>query len=435
MAGLETRARGGKRQRPRGVAVNASALKRARLDAHLSLADVAGESMTKQAVHLFETGRARPSLDKLRLIVERLGNITMDTALAVSGERDLVELDERQRFDELGVLAAQLMRDLNSSRRTRAIATYYAGKAVLNRLPDRALMLFRRARRLLLRLSEPLLAAEAMDWEAAALYLLQDPSAFEVGCQALERYRALPDRQPHVEARMLEHLGTYRLQRGEHADAMERYREAIEVAGARLELGRLANIYHGLAEGCRQAGEIRRALDYMERAVHFYRTEHDVRGPVSANLARAENDYGVHLMRMGSWERAEEMIRAALDHYEEIGVQSARAHAMLSLGELNQLRDRLEEAVEWTVKAIEHAGRMDETVALAAGYQQLGELWSARGDSEGFEACFHRASEILDGAGLPERRAECAARYARVLAAAQARPPMSLAAAAARSRR
>ena len=67
---METRARGGKRQRPRGVAVNASALKRARLDAHLSLADVAGESMTKQAVHLFETGRARPSLDKLRLIVE-----------------------------------------------------------------------------------------------------------------------------------------------------------------------------------------------------------------------------------------------------------------------------------------------------------------------------------------------------------------------------
>jgi tetratricopeptide (TPR) repeat protein len=415
------------------VAVNAHALKRARLDAHLSLADVAGESMTKQAVHLFETGRARPTLDKLRLIVERLGNITMETALATASELDLAELDERQRFDELSALAIQLMRDLNSTKRTRAIATYYAGKAVLNQTPDRALVLLRRARRLLLRVTEPLLAAEAMDWEAAALYLMQDPSAVEVGCQALERYRALPDREGHVEARMLEHLGTYRLQRGEHADAMERYREAIEVAGARLELARLANIYHGLAEGCRQAGEMRRALDYMERAVHFYRTEHDVRGPVSANLARAENDYGVHLMRMGNWERADEMIRAALDHYDEIGVQSARAHAMLSLGELNQLRGRCDEAVEWTVQAIEHAQRMDETLALAAGYQQLGELWAGDGDLDGFEACFHRALEILDGAALQERRAECVARYARIRTAAAPRAPVSLAAAAARA--
>ena len=40
------------------------------------------------------------------------------------------------------------------------------------------------------------------------------------------------------------------------------------------------------------------------------------------------------------------MIRAALDHYDELGVLSARAHAMLSMGELNQRRNRLEEAVD-----------------------------------------------------------------------------------------
>jgi tetratricopeptide (TPR) repeat protein len=386
------------------------------MDAGLSLADVAGESMTKQAVHLFESGRARPTLEKLRLIVERLGNITLQAALADASEHRMAELDEQQRHEELGQVARQVIREVNSTRRMRAVATLFAGKAILNQEPARAVDLFRRARRLLERASDPWLAAEAMDWEAAGLYLLQDPSAAEVGWQALERYRALSDRQPHVEARMLEHLGTYGLQRGEHVHAIKRYREAIEVAGSRLELARLANIYHGLAEGCRQAGDVRQALDYMERAVHFYRTEHDIRGPVSTNLARAENDYGVHLMRSGRLERAEEMILSALEHYDEIGVEAGRSHALLSMGELCQVRSQPEQAIEWTVQAIEHAQRLGETVAVASGYQQLGELYAAVGDTDRFQACFDRAMEILWDAGLPERRAECVARRERVCA-------------------
>ena len=213
---------------------------------------------------------------------------------------------------------------------------------------------------------------------------------------------------------MLEHLGTYRLQRGEYAEAIASYREALEVAGARLDLARLANVYHGMAEGCRQAGDTHAALDYMERAVHFYRTDHDVRGAVSANLARAENDYGVHLMRAGRYERADEMIRAALAHYAEIGVESGRAHALLSMGELGLLTKRLDQAVDWTVQAIGLSRRLGETVALAAGHQQLGELLAGQGDLTGFEACFVQALEILNGSGLPERRVECLARRRRI---------------------
>ena len=401
------------------MAINPAVLRQARIDARLSLAEVAGGAMTKQAVHLFETGRARPTPDKLRAIVERLGNTSMDAVLAHASEHRMAELAEQRRYGDLEQLARQTLRQKGGTHRARAMANFYAARAVLDRLPNRALTLFRRARRQLLRAGEPWLAAEAMDWEAAALYLLQDPNAVEVGQQALQRYRALPDRQSHVEARMLEHIGTYRLQRGEHVPAIRCYREAIEVAGSRLDLARLAHIYHGLAEGCRQAGEVRQALDYMERTVHFYRTEHDVRGPVSANLARAENDYGVHLMRLGRWERAEEMIRAALEHYAEIGVEPGRAHALLSMGELNQLRGRPREALEWTFQAVGHAERLGETAALASAHQQMGDIWLAAGEHDRFEACFERALEILDGTGLRELRAECAARRERGRAASR----------------
>ena len=57
MAGRDARPRGTRLRRPRGVAVDAAALKRARLDAGLSLAEVAGDRMTRQAVHLIETGQ------------------------------------------------------------------------------------------------------------------------------------------------------------------------------------------------------------------------------------------------------------------------------------------------------------------------------------------------------------------------------------------
>lgn len=403
-------------RRPRGVAINAAALRRARIDAGLTLAEVAGDAMSKQAVHLFETGRARPTLDKLRAIVERLGNTHVDAVLYRDAEHRMVELDEQDRHQDLVRLARQTLRQVGSATRARAMANYYLGRSVLDGSPGQALTLFRRARRQFLRVGERSLAAEAMDWEAAARYLLQDPGAVGVGEQALELYRTQPDRRAHVEARMLEHIGTYRLQRGEHTGAIGSYREAIEVAGARLDLARLANIYHGLAEGSRQAGDVRQALDYMERAVHFYRTEQDVRGQVSANLARAENDYGVHLMRLGRWDRAEEMIRAALDHYRQVGVEAGRTHALLSMGELHQLQGRPSEALEWTLEAVEHAERRGETVALASAYQQLGELWEAEGDHDRFEACFDRALEVLDRSGLPERRAECLARRERVLA-------------------
>lgn len=411
--------------RHRGVAINAAALRRARIDAHMSLADVAGESMTKQAVHLYETGRARPTLAKLQLIVERLGNTSVGAILADSDERRMVELDEQRQYRELGVLARAMLRELNSTKRMRAVATYYAGRSALNQAPTRALALFRRARRLLQRVGDQGLAVEAMDWEGVALHLLHDASAVEVGQQALDRYRALPDHESHVEVRMLDHVASHRLQRGEHAGAIHDYREAIEVAGSRPELARLAHVYHGLAEGCRLAGEVQRALDYMERAVHFYRTEREIRGPTGDSLARAEHDYGVQLMRLSRWEHAEEMLRASLRHCVEAGIQAGRAQALLSMGELNMLRGRLDEAADWTCKAIDNAERLGDTVALASSYQQFGELWAVRGEAGRFAASFERALEILDRLGLPERRAECLARYRRICRESQTAPVRS----------
>jgi tetratricopeptide (TPR) repeat protein len=398
----------------RGQAINPSALREARLAAGLTLAQVAEGIVTRQALHQFETGKARPTPDTLGAIAARVG-VELDVLLAhPSDPRELRmrELEEAQRWPDLERLAEDTLDDLNLSPRIEAVSRYYLGRALVDQAPDESLAHLRRARRQLARLGEPGLAAQARDWEGAALYLLQHEDAVPVGRDALARYRTLADRDASVEARMLEHIGTYLLHREQVSEALGSYREAIDVAGGSvLNLARLANIYHGLASGYLRIGSFREALDYFERAVAFSRSAHEVRGVVTANLARLENDYGDLLIRHGRWERAEEMIRAALDHFAATGVEAGRAYALLSMGDLLHRQGRREEAFRWTGDAADLAERQCETVSLALAYQQLGELWAAEGDEDRFEASFSRAFEILERARMPERRAEALARY------------------------
>ncbi len=62
-----------RRQRLPGVDVRPGAVKQARAETGLSLADVAGGRVTRAAIHLIETGRSRPSMPVLEMIAEKTG--------------------------------------------------------------------------------------------------------------------------------------------------------------------------------------------------------------------------------------------------------------------------------------------------------------------------------------------------------------------------
>src|SRR5215470_14806692 len=61
------------RGRLSGVDINPEVLRQARVAAGLSLAQVGGTELTRQAVHLIETGKVRPSMRSLRVLASRLG--------------------------------------------------------------------------------------------------------------------------------------------------------------------------------------------------------------------------------------------------------------------------------------------------------------------------------------------------------------------------
>src|ERR1700674_2616529 len=63
----------GRRGRRRGVEIKPGTVKQARADAGLSLAQVAGSEISRTAIYFVETGKAKPSLETLKLIAERTG--------------------------------------------------------------------------------------------------------------------------------------------------------------------------------------------------------------------------------------------------------------------------------------------------------------------------------------------------------------------------
>jgi tetratricopeptide (TPR) repeat protein len=326
----------------------------------------------------------------------------------------LERLSEQQRYLEVMEVAQTLLTE--RSRGLWAYGHFYLGQSLARLFrPDEAIDHLRRARELFELLDEPWLAAEALEWEAGASYLKEDPEALGMAEEALRRYRALEPRAAEVESRMLEHLGTILVRHRNYLRARDCYEEALQAAGPRLEIARLARIYHGLGTCHGELGDPQRAIDLTARAVTLYSVENDIRPQAArTDLPRAEGDLGVRYLAQGDLARAEELLGAALDHLAETGVERLRSRGLLSMAELRRAQDRLDEAIALIDEAIALAERFEEQIALAMAHQQMGEVHAQRAAHAMADQSFEQALAILEQAGLEERRALCMAAYGRV---------------------
>ena len=415
------------------MTIDPDLVRQARLKAGLSLAQVAGSDLSRQAVHLIETGKVRPSMRSLQIIARRLGvsalsfQVAMDAGAEVPHRRaaELERLCERQRYDEVRELAGHLL-EQDTSTYLIAFAHMYLGRALVHLgRPDEALTHAQQARRLFEAEDDPWSAAEAREWEATALFLKQDARAVAVGEDALGRYRALEPRRPEVEARMVEHLATFLLQRSDYVRAEHCYQQALQVGGPVLDLARLGRIYHGLGHCYHCLGDARRGIELLSRAVALYAVENDLRpAPARIELPRVENDLGWMLLRAGQPERADELFQSALRRLQEAGAERLQSHVLLSLAEARQGRGELDDATELIERALELSERLDERKAMASAHRQLGEIHEVRQEHHLADERFREALAILDAAGMTGARAECQTAYQRLLDARAAVVPL-----------
>lgn len=408
------------RGRLNGVDIKPEVLRQARAGAGLSLAQVGGIELTRQAVHLIETGKVRPSMQSLRVITSRLA-VPIQTVLVRTypseDVRELETLIQGHHYDRVLERGQEILKRTEADPAV-ALVHYYLGHALcqLGR-PQLALQRLRLARELFESMGSEELVAETMDLEARALHNAEQPEALTVAEEALQRYRALDHRRPEIESRLVERIATILAGRGDFAAARVRYDEALEVAGGVRDLASVARIYHGLGYCYLRVGDLGRAVDLVLKSETLYEAEQRINdAPPNLDLPVVENDLGMLLMEQGDLDRAEQRFQSALQRFASLGVERWRSHVLLSLGELRHRQRRYDEGLEFVEEAVGLAHRLNETRALAAAYKQLGELRAAQGNLDRAISDFRRALAILEEAGLEERRAECMRAYERVLA-------------------
>ena len=411
------------RGRLNGVDIKPDVLRLARARAGLSLAQVAGGELTRQAVHLIETGKVRPSMNSLRAITGRLAvpiqAVLAQPQMAPESDHEVGELQalfRQRRYGDTLERGGQILKGA-ASPPVVALVHQYVGHAMVHLgRPVEGLSRLKLARELFEALADGPRVVETMELIAKALYFAEDPDALAVAMQALERCRMLDPRPPELESRVLERIGTIHAGRGDHAASRSYYEQALQAAGTVRDLAQVARIYHGLGFCYLKVGDLGRAIDLVLKAETLYEAELRISGAApNVALPRVENDLGMLLMEQGDLQRAEQRFRSALQKFTELGVERMRSHTLLNLGELRHRQGRHGEGVELVEEAIDLAQRFNEIRALGEGYKQLGELRAAQGDWDRAIEEFRRALAILEDAGLEEYRADCLRAYERAL--------------------
>lgn len=162
-------------------------------------------------------------------------------------------------------------------------------------------------------------------------------------------------------------------QEGNSEKSLEFFELGIQIIGDRSAPFMLGKLYTDMSGAYWFLRRPKDGIDCLEKSIGFFdQTEHVL------NSLIAYNNLGINLMLIGEWDRAEKMIRRAL----ELAVQTDHAHTagiMDSLGELFILRGDLDKAEKHLLKAVDIAREKKREWYQAQAMRNLARCFLARG--------------------------------------------------------
>ncbi|HSP08904.1 MAG TPA: tetratricopeptide repeat protein [Candidatus Dormibacteraeota bacterium] len=413
------------RGRRLGVAIREGSVRQARKEAGLSLAQVAAGKVSRTAILYIETGRTKPSMETLRLISRQtrfpISYFLLDPE---GGARyselpdELIQLERLtavRDFEAAIVLATELL-TRQSSADDAALLKFYLGQAYCRLVrPEEALPHLTAAHRHFERRGDEAMAVEALDWEASALGLLEDPRALPMTEQALERCRALDPKPGLTEARILGHIANLHVVGHSWAQAARYYESAAEAAGAVKDLLLAAKMHHGLGTTYQQLRQPIKAKAHFDKALSLYAIESD-----PSATYRVENDLGCLFLDAGQLDSAEQHLFKALAGSGHANLdRRGRGFILNNLGHVNLLRGDLGEARRYLAQALECGEATGENLVRAQAHELFGKLAEKEGDRRAADEEFGIAIGILETVGMPDRLRDLHIDYATLLDARQ----------------
>jgi len=407
--------------RRKGVAVREGSVRQARLEARLSLAQVAADQLSRTAIHLIENDRVKPSLETLRLIARKTQKPIEFFLLDPHGQPDLTEpqreLRELERltlvrdFPAVVKLGAALL-PKKWSRDDAALVHFYLGQAYCRMVkPEEALAHLPMAREHFEHQDDEWSAVDALDWEASAWGLMDDPKAIPLANQALDRCRKLEPRPPQLEARILGHIASMFYAARSLGLAISHYEAAVDAASTVKDLLQMAKMNHGLGAAYQQLRQPAKARLHLDKALALYSIESDL-----SAVYRVENDLGNLLLIEGQVDSAEQHFLKAFAGTEELSIdRRGRGYVLVNLADVSLRKGRLDDAQRYLTEAAQTAEALGERVCLANVHILQAKLEERLDRKYAADRQFEAAIAILGEVGMTNRLRDCHMDYARLL--------------------
>ena len=238
------------------------------------------------------------------------------------------------------------------------------------RSPDQALRLAARA----------LDAAETDTTRASALSAMgiahynmgEYPEALEHYRQSLELARR--SGHPRLTANALNNTGVIHYVRGEHHRALDHYFEAIAL---RMEIGDqdgLARGYNNVANVHQTAGRFAEALGFYNKALAVHRKLDN-----ETMVAAMHNNIGLLEHERGNDAQAGQHFLVALEIAERLGDRPGMALSLNNLGQVAEEQGKLEEAARNYGQALALREKLGDRLGVSVCLGNLGEVFADRG--------------------------------------------------------
>ena len=398
----------GSSRRPRGlragIVVVPGAVRRARLDAGLTLAQLAEPHYTRAALSYVESGQRRPSSTMLVQIAKRTEKpLThfIDSPGVTPQHRDAI--GQLQRLVSTLALAEAIafgerLLEAELPREVEAEARFLVGRACVRSADGgRAYPHLVRARHLYELLGDQIQLADTLNQLACALLLLDDVRALPVAHEALDACERVSPEQPELMVRTLILLGGlfFRLQDFHRAEQC--YNRALQHLGSVPGIRNLAMIHDQLNMTYQRMGRFSEALEHAHKAMKLYRGSVD-----PTDLFRAEHNLGETLLKQGELQAARPYLERALALCEQPELQRYfHGYALLSMAELHLGFGDLDLAELRLTQALDLAERLSERSHEANAWRLWGRLHSLRGGYEPAAHAFANAARLFKELELP----------------------------------
>ena len=335
----------------------------------------------------------------------------MDGSCPSAELRELELSTTRHDFEAVVELGSPLL-EKRWSGGDMALLRFYVGQAHCRLVqPLEALACLPQAREYFERRQDEELAVEALDWEASAWGLLEDPRALAMERDALERCRRLEPRRRQLEARILGHLANMFVVTRSWNLAITHYAAAVEAASSVSDLLQLAKMHHGLGTAYHHSGEPARAMHHLDKALALYSIE-----PDASAVYRVENDLGDLLLEEGRLDAAERHFMKALAGAEALHInRRGRGYILGNLGDLCLRQGRTDEARRYLIQALAAGEAFGERIVVADTEVLLGRLEERLGNPSAADAHYVLAVRNLEEIEMPNRLRDCHVEYAHVL--------------------